>query len=214
MHMSHLSSSHGRRLTTCAATGVTTAAALSFTKLGWQFMTLGGWAVTAAVFLSWTWLTIGPMDATQTAQRAMKEDETRAETGLILVASSTMSLVGVGFGLLHASSLGGARQGALTALCVAAIALSWSVLHTVFTLRYAHEFFTEAGGIDFGGEPPAYADFAYVAFTVGMTYQVSDTDITSRAIRATVTRQALLSFVFGTVVVAVTINVVAGLVQN
>ena len=212
--MSHLSSSHGKRLMTCALSGVATAAALGFTNLGWQFMTLGGWAVTAAVFLLWTWLTIAPMDAAQTAQRAMEEDETRAESGLLLVAASTMSLVGVGFGLLHASSLSGSRQGAMTALCVAAIALSWSVLHTVFTLRYAHEFFSEAGGIDFGDEPPAYADFAYVAFTVGMTYQVSDTNITSRAIRATVTRQALLSFVFGTVVVAVTINVVAGLVQS
>lgn len=199
---------------TCAVAGLTTAAALAFTNLGWQFTTLAGWAVTAAVFLLWTWLTIAPMDATQTAQRAMEEDETRAESGLMLVSASTMSLIGVGFGLLHASSLHGPRQGALTALCVAAIALSWSVLHTVFTLRYAHEFFTESGGIDFGDEPPAYADFAYLAFTVGMTYQVSDTDITSRTIRGTVTRQALLSFVFGTVVVAVTINVVAGLVQN
>jgi len=71
------------------------------------------------------------------------------------------------------------------------------------------------GGIDFknDGDPPDYQDFAYVAFTVGMTFQVSDTDVQARTIRRTVLRHALLSYLFGAVILAVTINVIASLLQ-
>ena len=81
-------------------------------------------------------------------------------------------------------------------------------------LRYAHEYCLEGSGIDFGPDPPTFSDFAYFAFTIGMTYQVSDTPIASSLIRRTATRQALLSFLFGTTILAVTINVVASLVSR
>ena len=154
------------------------------------------------------------LDETATAAHSVREDETRTEAGVLLLSSSGMSLVGVGFGLFRASSMGGSKQLVLTVLCVLSIALSWSVVHTVFTLRYAHEYFSQKGGIDFGNHDPTYADFAYMSFTIGMTYQVSDTQITSRRIRSTVTRQALLSYVFGTSIIAVMINVLAGIVQK
>ena len=81
--------------------------------------------------------------------------------------------------------------------------VSWFAVHTVFTLRYAHLYYLEDGGIDFhDARDPSYADFAYMAFTVGMTFQVSDTDVTSRRIRASVFRHALLSYVFGIAVIA------------
>jgi uncharacterized membrane protein len=98
-------------------------------------------------------------------------------------------------------------------LGVACVAASWGVLHTIFILRYALLYYAEpAGGIDFKQEPdPTYRDFAYVGFTVGMTFQVSDTDIGKSTIRTTVLRHALLSFVFGAVILAVTINLLAGL---
>jgi uncharacterized membrane protein len=68
------------------------------------------------------------------------------------------------------------------------------------------------GGIDFKQEPdPTYRDFAYVGFTVGMTFQVSDTDIGKSTIRTAVLRHALLSFVFGSVILAITINLLASL---
>ena len=87
-------------------------------------------------------------------------------------------------------------------------------IHAVFTLRYARLYYAEAGGVDFNeASDPDYRDFLYLALTLGMTYQVSDTDITSKAIRRTATRHGLLSYVFGTVIVAMTINVVAGLVR-
>lgn len=206
--------SHGRRLSICIAMGAVVAIGLSFTDLGWQYATLGGWSVTCTVFLAWVWRAISPMDPVETEHRATIEDDTRAEAGLALLAASTMSLIGVGFGLRHASTLSGTAQTALIALCVLTIAVSWAVVHTVFTLRYAHEYFSKGRGIDFGAEPPAYSDFAYFAFTIGMTYQVSDTDISNRVIRKTALRQALLSFLFGTTIVAVTINVLANLVNS
>jgi uncharacterized membrane protein len=93
------------------------------------------------------------------------------------------------------------------------VALAWASVHTVFTTRYARLYFTGSpGGVDWGGsEPPSYLDFAYLAFTVGMTFQVSDTAVTDRRIRFAVLRHALLSYLFGTVFIATMINLVAGL---
>jgi uncharacterized membrane protein len=96
---------------------------------------------------------------------------------------------------------------------VGSVAAAWAVVHTVFTLRYALLYYGGPdGGVNFNQkEDPAYADFAYLAFTIGMTYQVSDTDLQTRPIRATALRQALLSYLLGAVILAVTINLVAGL---
>lgn len=90
-------------------------------------------------------------------------------------------------------------------------------MHTVFTLRYAHQHYAdgEVGGIDLGSETPLpdSHDFAYFGFTIGMTYQVSDTNITDRMIRRTVTRHALVSFLIATVIIGLPINVMAGFIQ-
>jgi uncharacterized membrane protein len=96
---------------------------------------------------------------------------------------------------------------------VGSVAAAWLMVHTIFTVRYALLYYTDsAGGINFNqSEPPAYADFAYVAFTIGMTYQVSDTDLKSRAIRRTALRHGLLSYLLGAVILAATVNLVAGL---
>ena len=97
------------------------------------------------------------------------------------------------------------------------IFLSWGVIHTVYALRYARLYYAApVGGIDFKhkGYDPCYRDFAYVAFTVGMTYQVSDTDIGAHEIRYTVLRHALLSFFFGAVILATTVNVIASLLNK
>ena len=133
-------------------------------------------------------------------------------------AAGVVSLVGVGFAFLKAKEHPGYREVLLEALGIVTIALSWLVVHTTFALRYAHLYYTEpVGGIDFKQGPdyrPDYRDFAYTAFTVGMTYQVSDTDITKRELRHTVLRHALLSFVFGAVIIGATVNIVAGLLNT
>jgi len=99
------------------------------------------------------------------------------------------------------------------ALCVATVVISWLLTHTAFTLRYAHLYYRgkASGGLEFaGGEPPDDLDFAYFAFTIGMCFQVSDTAVASREIRRTVLVQALLSFAYNTVVLALSLNVLAG----
>jgi uncharacterized membrane protein len=88
-------------------------------------------------------------------------------------------------------------------------------VHAVFTLRYARLYYSGGGGIAYhNNEAPDYGDFAYVALTIGMTFQVSDTDLTSRQIRRSAIRHALLSYLFGVVIVAMVINVVASLLTK
>ena len=173
---------------------------------------LGGlvaWATAGAVFLLWTWTSIWPLDAVATSRVARREDPSRPARDLVLLVLAVGSLLTVGLVIFRAHDSGPVRL----ALGVACVAASWAVLHTIFVLRYARLYYAEpVGGIDFTQDPdPTYRDFAYVGFTVGMTFQVSDTDIGKPAIRATVLRHALLSFMFGTVILAITINLLAGL---
>jgi uncharacterized membrane protein len=130
------------------------------------------------------------------------------------LSASVASLVGVGAALVKASDEKGAMEAWLIGVAALSVAISWWLVHTIFTLRYARLFYTFGGGIDFHQDvQPRYWDFAYVAFTIAMTYQVSDTNLTSASLRETALRQALLSYLFGVVVVATTINVVAGLLK-
>jgi uncharacterized membrane protein len=105
----------------------------------------------------------------------------------------------------------------LVSAAVATVVLSWAAVHTVFALRYAHEYYMPpVGGIDFKSGPgfePDYQDFAYVAFGIGMTYQVADTDITRNSLRRTVLLHSFLGYLFGAVILAVTINIVAAIFQ-
>lgn len=204
------------RLAVATASGVAVMLVAGFT-LGWSFAPLGGWDVVAVVTVGWTWVTIWPMDAERTAEHAVREDPNRAMTDLLLVAASVASLVGVGFVVVAGGNTEGLSRGLLIALAVITVVASWSMVHTTFTLRYARLYYTgKDGGIDFSEDskaPPQYSDFAYVAFTIGMTFQVSDTDLTSKPIRATALRHALLSYLFGVVIIAVMINIVAGLAR-
>jgi uncharacterized membrane protein len=108
------------------------------------------------------------------------------------------------------------RKAALVTLTIVTVALAWLTVHTVYTLRYGDLYYADpVGGIDFNDDDrPDYLDLAYLALTIGMTFQVSDTDLQSRAIRRIAIRHALLSYVFGTVIVAITINVVASLLSK
>jgi len=171
------------------------------------------WDVAAVVYLAWVWAAVRAIDAVRARQVAASEDDSRPAAEALLLAASIASLVAVGFVLHEAGQSGSGERIALTSFAVVSVLLAWSVLHTLFALRYARLYYAPpVGGLGFGeDDPPDYADFAYVAFTLGMTYQVSDTDLTSKRIRSTALRHALLSYVFGITVIAITINVVAGL---
>ena len=181
----------------------------------WQFAALVGWDTLALTVLIAVWSQIWTFDCERTAALSTREDETRATAGLLEICAATASLVGVFYALQQASELAGLTRVVLTAAAMLTIAVSWILVNTVFTLRYAHlHFLSKAGGLDFHGEaPPDYRDFAYMAFTVGMTYQVSDTEVRDPAIRRLVLQQALLSYLFGAFIIAATINVVAGFVH-
>ena len=198
------------RILIAVVLGVAVAVAVGNT-VGWRFAVVG-WVVTAGVYVVWTRLLLGGMDADQTRAYVTREDPTRWVADAVVVSASVASLAGVGY-VVAAGSHSGAKAVVAALLGIVTVAASWFAVHTLFTVHYARLYYSdEPGGINFHDpEPPRFRDFAYVAFTVGMTYQVSDTDIGLTSIRATVLRQALLSYLLGAVVLAVTINLIAGL---
>ena len=180
--------------------------------LAWELCPLVGWDVAALIYLVWVWRQIWPLDATQTARHAEREDPTKAAADLMLIIAALVSLLAVGVVLITADS---SKSGVEIAFGVASVVVSWAIIHTIFTIRYADLYYGGAdGGLDFHDEKqPRFVDFAYLAFTVGMTFQVSDTEVNASGIRAQVLRHALLSYLFGTVIVALTINLIAGLTR-
>jgi uncharacterized membrane protein len=179
----------------------------------WQVAITIAWIVSASVFLVWIWINVRGSDGRRTAELATVEDPSRIVADLLLIAASGASLAAVALALLKASAEQGTAKDLIIAVAGLCLVVSWTTVNAVFTLRYASLYYGDVpGGIVFDGEPaPTYADFAYLAFTIGMTYQVSDTPLSTRTIRKTALRHALLSFVFVTSVVAMTINIVAQL---
>lgn len=174
-----------------------------------------GWDVLALGFGGWTWVSVWRLDPAAAEAHAKREDPGRDQADLILLGAAIASLIAVGVVLFGASGASGDGKYVEAGLAVASVFVSWALVHTVFTLKYARLYYTgEPGGIDFNDDTaPDYRDFAYLAFTVGMTFQVSDTDIKAKPIRRTVLRQAWLSFPLVTVIIATSINLVSGLAK-
>jgi uncharacterized membrane protein len=174
---------------------------------------LVGWDLMVLVYVTWLWIGLRRFDAGHTAARATTIDPDRAMADALLLSAAVASLAAVGVVLVRAGQTQGAEELLRIALGLVSVVVSWALVHTVFTLRYAHLYYAgEDGGVDFNqSEPPTYMEFGYLAFTIGMTFQVSDTPLQSRVIRATALRHALLSYLFGTGILATTINLVASL---
>jgi uncharacterized membrane protein len=210
-----------RRVEVAVLIGVLVAGALSLVpSVQWEVALLGGWDASSILFLVTVWHVIGRADAATTRRKAMSEDETRATSRLVLLVASVASLFAVAFLLGAAGRAGGGQQVLYVAVSVLTVVLSWTVVNTLYLLRYADLYYAStaaAAAIDFGTAAPAdapdYRDFAYIAFTIGMTYQVSDTTLRDRRIRREVLHHALMSYVFGVVIVAATVNLVSGLVR-
>ncbi len=200
------------RLSVSAAVGVV-AAVLAVVFGNWIYAPAIGWDATALVFTGTVWLGIWPLSADITAKRATAEDPSRATSDVLTLFASVASIGAVIIVLVRAHSEPGAAKALLAALGLLTIAVSWLTVHTIFMLRYALLYYTEpVGGVDFNGdELPSYVDFAYLAITIGMTFQVSDTNLKSTAIRATALRHALLSYLFGSLILAGAVNLIAGL---
>jgi uncharacterized membrane protein len=174
---------------------------------------LWGWDMAAAVYTVWLLFTVFRLSSQQTARLASAEDPGRITLDVLMVLAGVASLVAVGIALFQSASVLSGAKTLLMSTCVASVVLSWLLVHMTFTLHYARSYYAAPkGGIDFNcDDDPSYLDFAYLSFTVGMTFQVSDTNITKTKIRHSILRHALLSYLFGTVILATTINLIAGL---
>ena len=204
------------RLSVATLAGGAVIAALLIVGAPWAVAVTAGWSTQALVFLAWIWLAIAGKDAEATEEHAQAEDVSRGTADAVLLAASVASLIAVGSTLVEAGQHSGSAKGLLTGLTVVSVFLAWATVHTLFTLRYGDLYYSDpVGGIDFNDkDAPDYRDIAYVAFTIGMTFQVSDTNLTTKTIRRAALRHALLSYLFGAVIIAVMINLAASLLNH
>ena len=172
-----------------------------------------GWDILALVYAGWTWSTVWRLDPVAVEADAKREDPGRDLTDLVILCAAAASLIAVGVVLFGAGAAHGDVKYARAGLALISVFVSWTLVHTVYTLKYARLYYTGSpGGINFNGSgAPDYTDFAYLAFTIGMTFQVSDTNIESRQIRRTVLHHAWLSFPLLAVIIASCVNLVSGL---
>jgi uncharacterized membrane protein len=183
--------------------------------LPWEGAALLGWDLTAALYVVRVWVRVLPMSATECSEHAVKEDPSLALADSVIVVAAIAELASVGLILGKVANAHGGMKAFLLTIGVLSVILAWGAVHTMFSLRYARIYYSGPdGGIDFNEKsPPDYSDFAYLAFTIGMTFQVSDTDLTSKAMRRTALRHALISYLFGAVIIGLIINVVASLLH-
>jgi uncharacterized membrane protein len=180
-----------------------------------QLVPIVAWVVATLVVLTWVWRIIWPQDAAGTKQLAERESGSHTTDTAILIAA-VVSLGAVILAVVQSgSSGGGAGPTAAVLLSLVGAILSWCLVNTVFALKYARLYYLDDdGGIDFKQrEPPAYSDFAYLAFTIGMSFGPAEIEPTTTHVREVALGHALLSYIFGTGVVAVAINLVTNLGQ-
>jgi uncharacterized membrane protein len=174
-----------------------------------------GIAVSATVFVVLGWWVLWPMDADTTRASVRHEDFDPRLDELVVMGAALLGLGGI-VGLLLA---GGPHAGpAPAAISVVGVFGAWAALHLMYAARYAFHYYADGpeGGIEFNadGYRPAFRDFFYFSYNLGMTYQVSDTAVTASKIRSVVLRHCLLSYVFGVAVLATAVNLVVGVVTG
>ena len=185
---------------------------------------LSSWLTFASVLLFFTWTTFLVQHPKQTGLIAQQLDASVWIIFLVVLAAAFISLLAI---LLLLRSLPTVSKTGLSihiVLSIISVALSWILIHSLFTMRYAHLYYdltdkrkglsdTHAGGLDFPAEKqPDFLDFAYFSFVVGMTFQTADISITSQRIRRLALLHGFLSFIYNTAIIALSINIVSGLI--
>jgi uncharacterized membrane protein len=196
----------------CVAVGVLAGVAVTLLWTG-ALAALVGWCAAAASALVWVWLISWHQDAEGTERLA--EDENRSSsTDAWVVSAAVASLVAVGVGLQRSSGTDPLAV-ATVLLSVVSVILAWGVVNTVFALKYARLYYLDEPdrhGFEFNQDAePAYSDFAYMAFTVGMAFSASEAAPNAQVTRKVVLGHALLSYLFGTVVIAVAVSLITNL---
>ena len=172
---------------------------------------LMAWDVFAAFYLMLVYAVVLRGGISYIRHQAALQDDGRFLILIVTAIGAFASIAAIVFELGQPD-----RGGFGVTLAVATIALSWTVVHTTFALHYAHDYYSQrrGGGLAFPGDDrPDYWDFVYFSFVIGMTAQVSDVGITSKAIRRTATAHGIVSFVFNTALLALTINIAASLIS-
>lgn len=181
------------------------------------------WNVFCLIVLAIDWIIFWNTPSKQIRTQAQLEDSSRLVTFIIVLIATLASLLAVTILLLQSK---GEHKALHVTVAVIGMAFSWLLVHTIFTVRYAHIYYgdskenenTHAGGLDFPDEDekenPDFIDFAYFSFVLGMTFQVSDVQITSKRLRRLVLMHSLVSFIYNTGIVALTINTLAGLTDK
>jgi uncharacterized membrane protein len=177
---------------------------------------VASWDGFALMALLLTWLRILTLRPTDIARLAKREDPGRLVSLALVVLGASAALLGVVVLLQQSMRMAGTGKLQAIALALSAVALGWALIHTVFTLRYAHEYYDAPDGepeLAFPGrtDAPDYLDFAYFAFVIGMTSQTSDVAIQGTRTRRTVLLHGVLSFGFNTAVLALTIGALTAL---
>lgn len=180
---------------------------------------IAGWDTFCALYLGLTWLALTRKGPEDIRARAAAEDQGQAVILLLIVAACAASIAAVAVEL----SLAHGRQGLIKGLYVGAgvmtLAASWFLMQVVYALHYAHAYYAadpdtgrDIGGLDFpGGEPPDYWDFLHFSIVIGVAAQTADIAFTDRRLRRLGTGHSLIAFTFNTLIVALAINLVAGL---
>ena len=210
---------HHRLITAVAVSGAVVLLTAGHLRLPVQLV--AAWNAFSCCMLALTWFQIVAAQPAKFLSNAKLQDSSRTAISLFVIAAACISLFAVTFLLGSAKGLGKEAMLKHVLLAVVTVVGSWSLIHTVFALRYAHIFYGDsdsptdaghAGGLEFPDEPsPDYLDFAYFSFVIGMTCQVSDVQISSRSIRRLALVHGLLSFAFNTVILALSINIVSGM---
>ncbi len=186
-----------------------------------RFVLLASWDVGALCYLGLAWLVIARADATLTRLRAQRYDPSGYTIFLLVVIAASTSFVAIGFMVGDIKDLPFWPRAERLTLSVAALLLSWLLIHTLFAFHYArlYYFLPEGGdehhrGLKFPDEDdePDYLDFAYYSFVVGMTSQVSDVAVLSRPMRRLTLVHGVLSFIYNIAILAMSINIIGGVI--
>ncbi len=182
-----------------------------------------GWNIGAFVFVALTWRMMATTGETQLQRKAAEEDEPRTVILVVMVAAVLASLGGTVYEVQAARAATGASFVMATALCIATVVFSWLCMHTLFAIHYAHDFYGERSGKSTSERGLAFAqsssgvgymEFIYMAFCIGMTYQLSDIMARNRKFRRLITVHAGLSFFYNTFILALAVNFISGLGHN
>ena len=207
------------RLFICVVVAVVCTIFLFQVKMEALTRVMVGWDIYSFCVLTLLLTNFVTMKTDQIRILARKEDSSRAVVSVIVMVACLTSLAAV-LALLNNKKGWQLNHGLETFIYLSGVVFSWILLHTTFTIKYAHIYYGDhpsdpsqvAGGLLIpGDEKPDYGDFAYFSFVIGMTFQVSDINITSKHIRRLALLHGLLSFLFNTVIVALTINEVVNL---